>query len=217
MKQYNTYIFDLDGTLADTSPGVFTGIRGALETLGEPPLPEAELNRFIGPPLYLSFQEVCGMDHDRALEAVMAFRAYYKTVGIYRCSVYEGMEELLRTLKAEGNTLMVATLKPEDQAHTFIKHLGWWELFSAVVGLDEEHKRTKREAIDLAMERSGVTDYETALMIGDSEYDAEGAELAGVDFCAAVYGFGLTPEKVAKHPCVFEISTPLELLEKVKR
>ena len=107
------------------------------------------------------------------------------------------MDALIQTLKRRGGTLMVATLKREEQAITVIEHLGLFPYMSAVVGSDDEGQRTKKDTIDMAMRLSGAADYTASLMIGDSEFDAIGAERAGVDFCAATYGFGLTPEPVS--------------------
>ncbi len=213
--KYRNFIFDLDGTLADTSPGVFEGIRLVLRQMGEPPVPEDQLSRFIGPPLHISFAAVCGMKDPRLHEAVGIFREYYKNGGVYNSVLYPGMEQLLRTLKEQGAVLMVATLKREEQAVSLIEHMGLSSLFSAVVGGDDAELRTKKDNIELAMRLSGASDKSATLMIGDSEFDAVGAEQAGVDFCAANYGFGLTPEVIAKHPCAVEIASPLELLEKL--
>lgn len=214
--KYNHFIFDMDGTLADTSPGVFEGVRLTLRQMGEPPLPESELRRFIGPPLHHSFQEICGMDEEKAMEATLCFRSYYKREGVFRCELYDGMETLLRTLKAEGYKLMVATLKREEQAKRLAKHLGIADCFSAVVGSDDSEQRTKKDTIEIAMQLSGISGPEGVLMIGDSEYDAVGAAQAGVDFCAATYGFGLTPEVLKRHSYQLKITSPLELLEKIK-
>lgn len=85
--KYRNFIFDLDGTLADTSPGVFEGIRLVLRQMGEPPVPEDQLSRFIGPPLHISFAAVCGMKEPRLHEAVGIFREYYKNGGVYNSAV----------------------------------------------------------------------------------------------------------------------------------
>ena len=214
--KYNHFIFDMDGTLADTSPGVFEGVRLTLRQMGEPLLPESELRRFIGPPLHHSFQEICGMDEERAMEATLRFRSYYKDEGVFRSRLYDGMETLLRTLRAEGHKLMVATLKREEQAQSLVKYLGIADCFSAVVGSDDGEQRTKKDTIEIAMELSGIGSPKNVLMIGDSEFDAVGAAQAVVDFCAATYGFGLTPEVLKQHSYKLEIASPLELLEKIK-
>ena len=213
--QYKAFIFDMDGTLADTSPGVFEGVRRTMREMGEPPVPENELGRFIGPPLWNSFRETGKLTPEKVAEAVGKFRAYYSETGVFLSTLYPGMEQLLRALKERGASLLVATLKLEGLAQTLVGHMGIDDCFSAVVGADPEGKRTKKDTIELGMKLAGITDPREVLMIGDSEYDAIGAEEAGVDFCAALYGFGLTPELAKKHPCALEIHSPLELLEKL--
>lgn len=217
MKNYQTFVFDLDGTLADTSPGVFAGVSRTLSLLGREPLPEERLRRFIGPPLHQSFSRDLGMEEEEVRRAVLLFRDYYKSEGLYHSDLYPGMDTLVRTLKQRGCTLVVATLKREEQAITVVEHLGLTDCFSTVIGSDDAEQRTKKDTIDLALELAGITSRETALMIGDSEFDAVGAEQAGVDFCAALYGFGLTPETLENHPCMLAIQSPLELLDKLDR
>ncbi len=212
--KYNSFIFDMDGTLADTSPGVYEGVRLVLRQMNEPALPEDQLSRFIGPPLHLSFREICGMDEERAMEATLRFRAYYKN-GVFNSRLYDGMETLLKTLREKGCHLMIATLKRETEAKRLAEHLGIASLFDAIVGSDDEEKRTKKDTIEIGLALSGVSNPTSALMIGDSEFDAVGAEQAGVDFCAATYGFGLTPEILKKHHFKMKIASPLELLEKI--
>ena len=213
--KYQNFIFDLDGTLADTSPGVYEGVNRTLALMGRDALPECMLRRFVGPPLQESFCKLCGMTEADMHRAVALFRDYYKAEGLYKSALYPGMDALIQTLKRRGGTLMVATLKREEQAITVIEHLGLFPYMSAVVGSDDEGQRTKKDTIDMAMRLSGAADYTASLMIGDSESDAIGAERAGVDFCAATYGFGLTPELIAKHPCAMQIAAPLELLERL--
>lgn len=150
------------------------------------------------------------------MEATLRFRSYYKDEGVFRSRLYDGMETLLRTLKAAGYTLMVATLKREEQAQSLVKHLGIADFFSAVVGSDDSEQRTKRDTIEIAMQLSDISSPEGVLMIGDSEFDAVGAAQAGVDFCAVTYGFGLTPEVLKQHSYKLEIASPLELLGKIK-
>lgn len=213
--KYKHFIFDMDGTLADTSPGVYKGVRLVLGQMGEPQVPDSELSRFIGPPLHRSFHEICGMDEKRAMEATLRFRSYYEE-GVFNSRLYDGMETLLRTLQAEGSKLMVATLKREAQAVSLAEHLGIAGCFSAVVGSDDEEKRTKKDTIEIALELSGISDPSEVLMIGDSAFDAVGAAQAGVDFCAATYGFGLPPEVLKEHDYAMAIASPLELLSKIR-
>ncbi len=214
--KYSDFIFDMDGTLADTSPGVFEGVRRTLRQMGAPSLPEQELRRFIGPPLHLSFHEICGMDEAKAMEATLLFREYYKKEGVFNSTLYDGMETLLRTLKAKGCRLMVATLKREAQAVSLVEHLGIADCFTAVVGSDDAEKRTKKDVIELAMALSGIPGPDGVLMIGDSKFDAVGAEQAGVDFCAVTYGFGFTPATLDRYRHQAAIASPLELLDAAK-
>ena len=212
---YRSFVFDLDGTLADTSPGVFAGIRYALSEMKRDPLPEDKLRLFIGPPLQNSFSNIAGMSPSDTDTAVDHFRVYYEERGVYETALYPGMKELLLKLKESGATLMVGSLKRELFTIHMIEHLGISPLFSAVVGCDDGASRTKTDIINLALAKAGVTDRSSALMVGDSEYDAIGAKEAGIAFCGALYGFGLNEKNLANNPYACSINSPLELLEQI--
>lgn len=214
--KYSTIVFDMDGTLSDTSPGVFAGVRRTLAILGRPQLSEERLRTFIGPPTADSFQRECGMTREQAVEATLLFRDYYSVTGVYDSKLYEGMQELLKLLKSAGAKVTVATLKPEDEAENLLRKENALEYFDAVSGSGPLGVSRKEDTIINGLTRAGVYSLDGVLMVGDSEYDAIGAEKVGVDFCAARYGFGLTDRIVARHPCVMEIWSPLELWEKLQ-
>ena len=98
---------------------------------------------FIGPPLRDSFQEFYGFDALKAEEAVVKYREYFSTKGIFDNKVYPGIEVCLQTLKDQGKVLLVATSKPEKFAKEIIEYFGLAKYFDFVVSLMDEKKRLK--------------------------------------------------------------------------
>ncbi len=96
---YNYYLFDLDGTLSQSEPGIFNCIRYALEAAGLPELSKDVLKTFIGPSLYDSFTTNCHASHEQALWLVDKYRERYNVVGLYETAIYDGIPETLKALK----------------------------------------------------------------------------------------------------------------------
>jgi phosphoglycolate phosphatase len=187
-------LFDLDGTLTASGPGILASVRHALTELGEQ-VPEPEvLQAFIGPPLVDSFQQLCGMDPDRAWTAVLTYRDYFAARGQFENSVYDGIPELLAALRADGRELAVATSKAEVFAHSILAHFGLADHFAAVVGSELDGRRTaKAEIIGEALARLGRPPA-GAVMLGDRSHDVVGASTVGIPCIGALWGYGTAEE-----------------------
>lgn len=195
--KYTVVIFDLDGTLLDTSKGIFNGINHVIKQLGLDSLNQEKLSLFVGPPLWDSFKTICGLPDERCTQAIEIFRKEYIQTGIYEAQVYEGIKELLKWLRNEKIKIGIATLKREDMAKQIMRYFGLEKYFDVIIGDRELHKFTKEDTINMALEILGEVDRTKVLMIGDSPYDAIGAENAKVDFLAVTYGFGFTSLEAA--------------------
>ena len=102
-------LFDLDGTLTASGEGIVRSVQYALEKMGrEVPDPSA-LTVFIGPPLVQEFMDFSGMSHEEALRALELYRERYTTVGLFENHPYQGIIELLGTLRAAGILTCVAS------------------------------------------------------------------------------------------------------------
>lgn len=131
---YKYILFDLDGTLTDSAPGIIRCVQYALEKCGKGTCPDRELLPFIGPPLTESFQKVCGMTAAEANTALEYYRERFARVGMYENSVYDGIPELLQNLRQAGKTLAVATSKPQLYAEKILEHFGLAAHFSTIAG-----------------------------------------------------------------------------------
>src|SRR5699024_5612316 len=120
--KYQIALFDLDGTITDSGPGIVNSIRYALEKHGMPVPEEKVLRTCIGPPLKEQFQAVCGLNEEEGARMVEAYREYYTDRGIFENSVYSGVPEMLERLKESGVRILMATAKPEKFARRIAEH-----------------------------------------------------------------------------------------------
>ncbi len=187
------WLFDLDGTLIDSAPGIHASIDHALATLGLPPLPAARLPQWIGPPLRQSFAEVCA-DAAEVERAVAAYRARYAAHGWAEHRVYPGIPELLRQLAAEGARLAVITSKVERYARQIVQAASWGQSFSAVYGVGETSAHSEKAAQIAQALRDFAVPAHAAVMVGDRSYDIEGAHANGVCGVGVLWGYGAREE-----------------------
>lgn len=193
-NNYDAVLFDFDGTVADTGKGIFNAVRYAVESLGFEPLTDASLRTFIGPPIYDSFKRECGMNDEQSEEAVRKYREIYSEKCIYEFELYEGIDALIRDIKANGIKLAIASSKPEKFIRRLVAQLGYDEIidFISAPTFDEDHM-SKRELINNAVNALGVKKSRT-IMVGDRLFDINGANEAGVDSIGAVFGYGSEEE-----------------------
>ena len=204
-------LFDLDGTLADTSGGILDSIAKAAAVLGLPAGDEAEMKKFIGPPLKPAFMAHYGLDEEAATEAVRVFRGFYAETGKYICELYGGIADMLQQLKAAGYRLFVATSKPTVFAEEILKRLGVDGYFEAIVGSNLDNTRgAKHEVIDYILQSYGV-DPAASVMIGDKAQDLIGAARCGLAGIGITFGYG-SREELAAEPHVALLDTPADIV-----
>ena len=189
-------VFDLDGTLIDSSSGILGTLRHTFAVMGIPLLPEEQMRRFIGPPLEPAVMEFVGVDRETAVKAVQVYRAEYKVTGILGVEVYDGVPEMLESLVQAGHRVHLATSKPEVFALRILENIGLTRHFTHVCGAGMDGTRAKKaEVLEELFRRGGVTEpnAETLTdwrMIGDRIYDVEGAAAFGMKSVGVTWGFG---------------------------
>lgn len=190
---YDIVLFDLDGTLTESGIGITRSVAYALRKQGIEETDQKKLDRFVGPPLIGAFMAFYGFTREQAVQAVEDYREYYAVTGIFENRVYDGVEELLRRLKAAGKCCVLATSKPEHFARKILDHFGLSQYFSCMTGATMDETRTgKAEVIACALERLGKNG--TAVMVGDREHDILGAKAHGLDSIGVLYGYGSREE-----------------------
>ena len=201
MKRYKLIIFDLDGTLADTSPGIIECHIYANAAMGRPIRDDRLLDGIIGGPLYETYRERFSYPEEDARRAVEIYRAHYAQVGIAGSRLYPGMDECLASLNRRGYQLAVATLKAENLARRLLKSLGVARYFDVIHGMNGWDSLSKSDIIKMCMAELSIASGETVL-VGDSIHDFEGAKQAGAAFLGVTYGFGFTgPRKDMAADC----------------
>ncbi|MBR5301735.1 MAG: dTMP kinase [Clostridia bacterium] len=189
--KYTTILFDLDGTLTRSEKGITRSALYACEKMGFTGHNEEEFKVFIGPPLFESFQKVCGMTPDQAHEAIGLYRERFGVVGWAENEVYTGIAPLMRSLKKNGCKIAITTAKPQDFAEKIAKKFGFAPYLDALIGPDWSNTHaSKAWIVKKAIEQLGGT----PVMIGDRCYDVDGGRENGIDTIGVCYGYGTREE-----------------------
>ena len=206
---FELVIFDLDGTLLDTAPDLYRALCDTLRDYGCEIPPFGEFVKHIGGGAYGFLQPF--LPPERWEEALLKLRHYYLTR--YVCcetKPFEGMEEVLKTLKGRGFKLAVATNKITEGAERVLTLTGLRPYFDLVVGRDlpKEHKPSKEHILYIT-DRLGVKPKNT-LVVGDRSDDVIAAKEAGAKVAYALWGYteplkGIEPD--------YYINRPTELLK----
>jgi phosphoglycolate phosphatase len=186
-------LFDMDGTLLDSAPGVTASAALALAAVGAPVPSMDKLRRYVGPPMIESFRTVSRLDEKTAQRALQCYRQEYADHGAEHSSPYDGIMELLEHVHSAGIPMAVATSKVEDQAIRLVRRFGMEGLFVNVCGAsDREGRASKADVIAevlLRLQREGV-DVSRPAMVGDRSYDVGGAAQHGIPTIFALWGYG---------------------------
>jgi phosphoglycolate phosphatase len=210
-------LFDLDGTLTDSGPGITRCIQEALRELGRA-IPEAEsLRQFVGPPLQDTFALLlASRDEADIAEAVRLYRQRFVVTGMFENAVYPGVREGLERLRSGGHRLWVATSKPDVYARRVLEHFAIADSFAGVYGPDlAGRNHDKRDLIRELLSRERLAP-QAACMVGDRALDMQGARANGVAAVAVSWGFGTAEELHAAAPD-FTAATFAELCEYFER
>jgi phosphoglycolate phosphatase len=196
---YSSILFDLDGTIIDSAPGITATLAWTFERLGRPIPSPSKLLEYVGPPLLESFETIGGMTEVEAHQALATYRERYLEHGVTNVSVYEGVPELLARIAEAGLPLGLATSKPESLARLALTHLGLIDYIDVLTGASEDEVRSaKADVVELALERLTAygADISAPVLIGDRFYDIEGAAANNVPTIFIEWGYGSVAEQV---------------------
>lgn len=209
-KKYKLVLFDMDGTLADTSPGILNCHKFANVKMGRPEPTNEDLEGIIGGPLLKTYISRFAFSETDAKKAVEIYRNRYAEQGIFEANLYDGIAETLSELKNKGYLLAVATLKAEIFAKQMLERMNVAHLFDVIHGVDLNDKITKSGLIDLCLTELNILP-ENAVLVGDSIHDYEGAQQSNIDFIGVLYGFGFKSNDEIDNNHTY-INSPKELL-----
>lgn len=210
-SEYSCFLFDLDGTILDSAPGITSCLVYTFATLGLPIPSAAELRAFVGPPMLESFRVITGLDAAQSREALTVYRAKYLDDGAYDATPFAGVGPLLRRIHATALPLSLATSKPELPATLMLEHFNLARYFDVITGASADESRSSKadvvaEAL-LRLEATGA-DISRPVLVGDRIHDVEGAAVHGVPTIFVTWGYG----SVEEHKnAIAVVDSPLKL------
>ena len=217
MKNYDTVIFDLDGTLTDPGEGITRSVEYALNKFGISVADRRELYRFIGPPLVDSFTRFYNFSPEDAGRAVDYYRERYSVVGLFENTPYPDIEKVLLSLKTAGKRLFIATLKPTAFSVRITEHFGLSKYFELIAGavMDNHTVETKADIIRKISAECGA-DLSRAIMIGDRHHDMEGAAECGIDAIGVLWGYG-DEEELLRTGATYIAKKPMDIVDIIEK
>lgn len=187
---FDNILFDLDGTLTDSFDGIANAALYAINNLGVTSYTKADLNFFIGPPIFDSFNRIFDGDEEKVNRAVTLYREYFSERGWRENRVYDGVKPMLQKLKDMGKTMAVATSKPEVYSRRITEYFELDKYFVFVAGASFDSSRAqKAQVIEYALAITGMNKANT-VMIGDRNHDILGAKKCGLKSMGVLYGYG---------------------------
>ena len=189
--KFKAVIFDFDGTVCETAPGIVKSARYALEAFGySVPEDDKELEFFIGPPLLVTFQERFGADAQTAMELVKKYRERYTNQGVYESNLYKGIDNLLAALKKDGLKIGIASSKPQKYVETLLERFNVMKYFDCVCGVSFTADCESKASIISRCMASLAAQPEEVFMVGDKRYDIQGAKANGMLSVGVLWGYG---------------------------
>lgn len=195
MTNYQTIIFDLDGTLTDSQTGIINSLAYAFKQMGLPMPVQSQLKKFIGPPLSQSFQDFCGLNDIETQKTISYYRQYFADKGWKENQLLPGARELLAKLKQAGKTLLVASSKPEVFVKQILDHFEIDSYFTVIAGASLDDSRSQKSAVIAhALKTAKIEELKGCVMVGDRKHDVEGAKVQGLPTIGLLLGFGSRQE-----------------------
>jgi phosphoglycolate phosphatase len=211
-RPYTAVLFDLDGTIVDSAPGITSSLAKTLAELGEPIQTPAELLRWVGPPILDSFRDLGGFDPEESQKALEIYRRHYLSEGVFDATVYPGVPEVLRAISEARIPLSLATSKPETPATLVLEHYDLARYFDELTGAsDDETRSAKADVVAEALRRLAAdgADLSRPVMVGDRIHDIDGAGAHDVPTIFVTWGYGAPAEAAG---AVDVVDRPAQLL-----
>ena len=210
-SDFSCILFDLDGTIVDSAPGITATLAYTFEQLGLPVPSAAELVAYVGPPLLDSFRERAGFSAEGAQEALAIYRGEYLRTGVFNATLYPGVLEVLDAIHRSDIPLSLATSKPEVPAKLILEHFKLLSFFDVVTGAsDDEVRSAKADVVAEALDRLVAfgSDITRPVLVGDRHHDVLGAAEHDVPTVFVRWGYGAPAEEVGS---IAVVDTPAQL------
>ncbi|RPE77839.1 MULTISPECIES: HAD hydrolase-like protein [unclassified Frondihabitans] len=194
---FSVVLFDLDGTIIDSAPGVILALQDTILELGRPAPSPQELRSWLGPPLPLSFTTHLGIKSTELASALRIFAAKYSAAGAFQSHVYPGMREVLRGVWDAGIPSSTATSKIESHAKLVLDHFSLSPYLNFITGASEDETRSAKTLVvqdALTRLHESGADISRPVLIGDRHHDVDGGLDNGVPTIMAAWGYGSPSE-----------------------
>jgi phosphoglycolate phosphatase len=189
-KTYQLFVFDFDGTVADSAECIVASFAGALERNRLPPVDPALIVHYMGLSLSGVFRELTGNIHDdaRIHQLVADYRNIYQTLLPEKTYAFPGIADTLKHLTAAGAVCTIATSKTTEAAIDSARHLGIDGHFTLCIGDDlVTNKKPHPEMLERTLAEIGIP-AAAAVMIGDATTDIDMGNAMGIDTIAVTWG-----------------------------
>ncbi|MEY2847798.1 MAG: hypothetical protein RI885_463 [Actinomycetota bacterium] len=211
MTEYTCVLFDLDGTITDSAPGITASLAWMFEHLDLPVPSPAALLEYVGPPILDSFRDLAGFSESEAVRALDTYRQHYTVTGLFDSTVYNGVPEVLAAIHASPLPMSLATSKPESLATSILDHFDLAKYFEFLTGASEDEIRSsKADVVEEALRRLAEAGADVArpVLVGDREHDVHGAAAHGVPTIFVEWGYGSPAEQAG---AIAVAATPADL------
>lgn len=212
IRPFSAVLFDLDGTICDSAPGIVDSLRSMLDQLGIPVPSDETLLTFVGPPILDTFRNALHMDPETQARALAIYREHYLAHGAMNARVFPGIDTVLATLHEAGVPISTATSKPETPATYMLERAGLTSDIDVITGAsDDEVRSDKADVVAEALRRLEARGFDISrpVLVGDRSHDVEGAAACGVPTIFAAWGYG-RPDEAAN--AIAEVAQPRDLL-----
>jgi phosphoglycolate phosphatase len=211
----NLVIFDLDGTLIDSSIDLANSVNATRAHLGLPPIDNEVVYSYVGNGAPVLIRKALGPEYSEKVveDALLFFLGYYREHMLDNTVLYPGVGEALERFRSAGIPMAVLTNKPVRFSEAIVDGLGLASHFIRVYGGNSfDFKKPHPVGVEKLMSESGARREET-VMVGDSGVDVQTARNARITACGVTWGF--QPETFTAHPPDFLVDKPEELADRV--
>ncbi|HEY0249858.1 MAG TPA: HAD hydrolase-like protein [Gryllotalpicola sp.] len=214
-RTWSCVLFDLDGTLTDSAPGITRSLQQMFEAIGRPVHSEEELMAYVGPPLATTLRSREDFTQEQAEHALELYRGFAEASDLIDNAVFPGIVGLLESLQDDGIPIGLATSKPTTRAQRILDHFDLTRFFTFIGGASDDETRSAKAdvvAYTLAeLAKLGV-DISRPVMVGDRFYDVEGANANDVPTIMVEWGYGSPAEATGTIAVVHSVDQLRSLL-----
>lgn len=212
MSKYTAILWDMDGTIIDSAPGIFESFRYAFDRLGIESPSDDQLRTYLGPPLLDTFREILDCDEAEGRRAVDIYREDYLTRGVFVAEVFPGVRNCLEVMQSTGVALGLASSKGLSGINLVADKFDLRGYFEAWGTASDDQKRSaKADVVAYSLDLLNEAGHDTSrvILVGDRIHDVEGAHANGIESVLVGWGYG---DDAERRSATHFAATPDELL-----